>query len=72
MSPDQMINEIFRIQNERDPESDPGDIVIDIQDDMPMTLVIQPSKQSMLNPYLGIGDSIQAALEDALENVRRG
>lgn len=68
MTPDEIVSEIFRIQNERDPDSDPGDLTIDIQDDMAMVLVFQLNWQADGEP-LGMGTTIQAALEDALTNV---
>lgn len=68
MTPDELVSEIFRIQNERGPDSDPGDLTIDIQDDMAMVLVFQYNWDMDGEP-LGMGTTIQAALEDALAKV---
>lgn len=77
MTPDEIVAEIFRIQNEADPDADPGDITIDIQDDMDMVIVTQmsfPTSQTT-DPTewepLGMGTTIQAALEEALTKVRK-
>jgi hypothetical protein len=68
VTPDEIIAEIFRIQTERSPDTDPGDINIDIQDDSPATIVMQRGRN--FPPYLGIGGSIQEALENALAYVK--
>jgi hypothetical protein len=73
MTPDEIVAEIFRIQMERDPDTDPGDLTltIDIQDDSALHIVAQQySLESMSDPFLGVGESIQRALEAALEKVR--
>jgi hypothetical protein len=75
MTPDELVAEIFRIQNERNPDADPGDLTIEIQDDMPMVLVWQAkwrdSDRFDIEDFVpdGMGTTIQAALEDALTNV---
>ena len=75
LTPDEIVSEIFRIQNERHPNADPGDISIDIQDDMPMVTITQTSLGKSLGqpfaPFIA-GSSIQETLENALEVVRRG
>ncbi len=75
MTPDEIVAEIFRIQMERVPSTDPGDLtlVIDVQDDSALHVVTQQySFGGITDPFLGVGGSIQAALEVALEKVRRG
>lgn len=66
LTPDELVNEILRIQNERNPDADPGDITINVQDDMPLCTVHQK------NEWIGMGDNLQHALENALNNVTDG
>lgn len=68
MTPDKMVAEIFRIQNERAPDEDPGDISIDIQDDSALHTVMQSRFNG--TAIIGAGPNIQEALESALRNVR--
>jgi hypothetical protein len=70
MTPDELVAEIFRIQNERNPDSDPGDLTIEIQDDLPMVLVWQYHWNDEDGQPFGMGASIQGALEDALRNLQ--
>lgn len=71
VTPDEIVNEIFRIQNERDPSSDPGDMTIGIQDDIPLVEVSQDRLgKPFLSFALGIGSTIQEALEHALIAVQ--
>jgi predicted PolB exonuclease-like 3'-5' exonuclease len=71
MTPDELVAEIFRIQEERDPDSDPGDMDITIQDDMPLVIVRQ--QRIRLDMTGGsYGDSIQDALENYLKEVIDG
>lgn len=78
MTPDELINEIFKIQEARNPDADPGDITIDIQDDMPLVMVRQelpPSEPFALHIALAQGTggfSIQEALENFLQEVKDG
>ena len=78
MTPDELITEIFRIQEEYNPDADPGDIDITIQDDMPLVVVRQKQfpipepahPAEWLESLMGVethGDSIQDALEKHLE-----
>jgi hypothetical protein len=71
MTPDELVAEIFRIQDERNPDADPGDLTIEIQDDIPMVLITQDTWTDINDIWqpLGMGTTIQAALEDALSNV---
>lgn len=71
MTPDEIITEIFRIQEERRPDTDPGDIDISVQDDMPMVAIHQQSPEARPFGQLAFGESIQEALENALANVKR-
>jgi len=81
MTPDELVTEIFRIQEEYNPTADPGDIDITIQDDMPFVIVRQdqfpirePAHPAEWLESLGgketHGDSIQDALEKHLEKVK--
>lgn len=79
MTPDELVREIFRIQEERWPNDDPGDMQIDIQDDMPLVVVRQAYtyRGENLSPaeYMAIvqgvpGSSIQDALENYLKWVQ--
>lgn len=70
MTPDEIIAEIFRLQNDWAPDADPGDLTIDVQDDMPLVIVHQVGWNIIDQGYLGLGASLQEALEKALENVR--
>jgi hypothetical protein len=85
MTPDELVRMIFRIQEERDPSADPGDMTIMIQDDMPLVMITQHNSTFKLEPgenetagewltrVQGTpGDSIQDALEKHLEAVREG
>ena len=80
MSPDELVQEIFRLQDERDPDSDPGDLTIEIQDDMMLAVVRQPSHQRDGEPFADYiaraqgmpGDNIQQALEKYLQEVIDG
>jgi len=83
MTPDELVQLIFRIQQERNPSADPGDMTIMIQDDMPLVMVSQDRMMTdadwkgdfadLITKVQGIpGDSIQQALENYLEAVREG
>ena len=61
---DEIVKSIFSIQEGKDPDDDPGDIAIDIQDDSILVSVFQNGE------ILGWGNSIQGALEDALRKVQ--
>jgi hypothetical protein len=82
MTVDELVAEIFRIQLEHDPHSDPGDMHITIQDDTNMVRVQQEMffaaepiesfaqdfvlRQGIMRP------TIQSALEHYLEEVKNG
>lgn len=70
MTPDELVSEIFRIQNERNPDADAGDLMIDIQDDMALVSVHQWTDAAEGTTLIGFAGSIQRALEDALANVQ--
>lgn len=74
MTPDEIITEIFRVQNEHDPDADPGDISIDVQDDMPLVLVYQDrfTAERFGRSHIGTGGTVQEALENALASVKLG
>jgi len=80
MTPDELINEIFKIQEQRNPDVDPGDITIDVQDDMPLVMVRQtiyhkpgmPFAEHIMLAQGTPGDSIQEALENFLQEVKDG
>jgi hypothetical protein len=65
MTCDELLSDILKMQEERHPDTDPGDILIDCQDDGPM-MVFQGTKQQMI----GAGDTIQAALMSAHAHVK--
>ncbi len=65
LHPDQLVGEIFRLQNELDPDGDPGDMLIDIQDDSALVIVAQHGKDGYF-----AGPSIQEALEAVLASVK--
>lgn len=67
-TPDELVAELFRLQNEKRPDDDPGDLTIDVQDDSAATFVYQRGH------IVGNGGSIQQALENALwtEQARGG
>ena len=83
MTPDELINEIFAIQQTRNPDADPGDITIDIQDDTPLVMVRQdrgPTNnrfgpdfaKNIILAQGTPGHSIQEALENFLQEVKDG
>ncbi len=80
MTPDEIVTEIFKIQQLRNPDSDPGDLTIAVQDDMPLVVVGQPrasreDESFATSIILGqgtAGHNIQNALESFLEEVQDG
>lgn len=77
LHPDDIVARIFAFQQERAPDTDPGDLAmtIEVQDDMPLVTVRQQgmvaegaSFAQRLSP-LGMGGSIQEALEAAARTV---
>lgn len=86
MTPDELVAAIFKVQSERSPDSDPGDLTIEVQDDMPLVMVSQlqfhvvseeelaeSDFSAVLEKIQGTpGDSIQNALENYLEAVKEG
>lgn len=87
MTPDEIVAEIFRIQEERNPDADPGDLWIDVQDDMPLANVGQhrtyaygplsdaPERDfstALMLQQGTFGDTIQEALENYLKEVKDG
>lgn len=64
MTPDEKIAEIFRLREEYEPDADPGDITINIQDDTPMVNIYQRDQ------WIGVGGTLDSALDDALLNIR--
>lgn len=73
MTPDELVREIMRIQQERDPDGDPGDLEITVQDDSRLVTVYQPHwADTEIEGVLTPGGSIQQALELHLEMVRDG
>jgi hypothetical protein len=65
-TPDELVDEIFRLQNERDPDEDPGDLTIGVQDDSALHEV------SQRGTTYALGGSVQHVLENALSCVRAG
>lgn len=59
MTPDELVRAIFKLQEERHPDDDPGDLEISVQDDSALRAVIQNGQ------IIGAGASIQEALEAA-------
>lgn len=84
MTPDELIAEIFKVQQELHPDHDPGDLTIVIQDDTALVMVSQDSNYKFaeiegedaaawLTRVQGTpGDSVQNALKTHLEAVRKG
>lgn len=68
MTPDEIIKEGFRLQEKHDPDSDPGDLSIEVQDDMPMVAVYQDNAPLFSMPIMG--KTVQEALEAWLEEVK--
>lgn len=61
---DEAIRELFEAREELEPDADPGDLAICVQDDMPLVEVAQRGQ------VIGRGGSLTAALADALGNIR--
>ena len=81
MTPDELVTEIFRIQQERNPDGDPGDLTIEVQDDMPLVMVRQSrmwiEERESFSHHIAFaqgcpGDNIQDALEKYLQEVING
>lgn len=65
-TPDELVSEILRLRDEREPDADPGDLSITVQDDMPLVEVTQRHQT------IGRGSTLAAALADARDNVAAG
>jgi hypothetical protein len=61
-TPDDLVNELFALQNAANPDDDPGDLSIDVQDDSALHAVFQRGRM------IAYGGSIQEALEQAVQN----
>ena len=81
MTPDELVTEIFRFQQKRNPDSDPGDLTIEVQDDMPLVMVRQSrmwiEARESFSEHIAReqgcpGNSIQDALEKYLQEVIDG
>lgn len=82
MTPDEIIQEIFKIQQERNPDSDPGDMTITVQDDMPLVNVAQhlwesdyadKSFSEFIMLAQGVfGRTLEEALNNFLTEVKEG
>lgn len=84
MTPDELVAEIFKLQLERSPDSDPGDLTIEVQDDSSLVMVSQfrviSDKELAESDFTAVlekvqgtpGNSIQNALENYLEAVKEG
>lgn len=72
---DTLIHEIFKAQNERFPDNDPGDMMIYVQDDMPLVEVSQESwVRASDAPGVGFvhGGDVESALKAYLAYIRDG
>ena len=63
---DNLVDQMFRAREEREPYADPGDLTITVQDDMPLAEVAQRGQT------IGRGRTLLAALSDAVDNVEKG
>lgn len=62
---DDLVRRIMLTRERQEPDEDPGDITIQIQDDMDFVEVIQRDE------VIGIGSTVYAALYQAFENVTK-
>ena len=62
-TPDQIVDKIFNTRKEQQQDTDPGDITIVVQDDLPLVQVFQRGR------VIGIGNSILDSLDVALQFV---
>lgn len=70
LTPDQLVSAIFRECQRQCPGSDPGDLFITVQDDMPLVTVEQSHWVERIDQLtLTMGGSIQEALEKHLLRV---
>lgn len=70
-SPDELVHQIFKLQRQREPNDDPGDIEISVQDDSALVSVYQPRWDGdQLNPLVSHGASIEDALTAHLQAVK--
>ena len=80
MTPDELVAAIFAEQMKRNPNADPGDLTISVQDDMPMAQVQQYRALNDNEPFVPqivknqgvIAPTIQKALETYLQEVKDG
>lgn len=63
-SADQLVNALFTMQQKVDPEADPGDLTILIQDDMPLVEVYQHGREGRI----AYGKTVEDALMNAIVN----
>lgn len=61
-----LIASAMDIQEKRRPDSDPGDVTIEIQDDMSLVTIFQR------NWIRGFGDSVETAAQSFYDWVERG
>lgn len=67
---DRLVQQLFDLLEEEDPDSDPGDLTIDIQDDMPLVeLYTHPNDKSGPHGVFARASSIRDALLDAISQV---
>lgn len=81
MTPDETVQEIFKLQLERNPDSDPGDLTITVQDDMPLVNVTQNVWESdhadkTFSEFITLaqgtfGPTIEEALNSFLKEVQQ-
>lgn len=64
---DTMVKRVFTAMNSRDPNSDPGDLTITVQDDSPLVEVWLDGHRDRM--WLSVGSSIHEALERAAEGL---
>lgn len=67
---DQLIDEVFHLQQQLEPNTDPGDMTIQIQDDMPMVEVGQVGFKSKSKSY-ATGTTVKSALLNLFHDVER-
>lgn len=63
---DNLVSQIFELRGDREPDADPGDLTIIVQDDMPLAEVAQRGQT------IGRGANVLSALGDAVDNVAKG
>lgn len=63
---DRMVRRIFTAMNRHDPDGDPGDLNIRVQDDSPLVEVWLDRDPRL---WLSAGDSVQEALKTAVEGL---